>query len=282
MAQATLTDPTYILGRSETEAQRLMLQARLYDRITRRLFADAGLEPGMTVLDVGSGAGDVAFAAADLVGPSGRVVGVDVDAAILDLARARAKAARRGNVTFVAGDCRTAALPTEFDAAVGRLVLMYTGDVSDALQAIVARVRPGGVVAFAEAEFSSVLGYMRAGPSGHNASLWEWAAQAFASAGAHTAMAGPLYRAFQAAGLGAPQMTVQAPLGGGEGWAGYDWVAASMAALLPVLERKGIARAEDVAPESLAARSRAEVEQMGEPVMLMPLVTAWARKPLAA
>jgi ubiquinone/menaquinone biosynthesis C-methylase UbiE len=168
----------------------------------------------MTVLDVGSGAGDVAFAAADLVGPDGQVIGVDVNPAIVETASARARAEQRENVRFVAGDCRSAALPDDFDAAVGRLVLMYTGDVTETLRAIVARVKPGGVVAFAETEFSPALGYMRAGAPGLNRSLWEWATRAFAGAGAHTSMAGPLHRAFLEAGLGAPELTLHAPLGG--------------------------------------------------------------------
>src|SRR5689334_23358579 len=131
------------MGRSEAEARRLQLQAGLYDRITRRFLADAGLGPGMTVLDVGSGPGDVAFAAADLVGPTGRVVGVDVNPAILGLAEARARAQQRDNVRFVAGDCRSALLPADFDAAIGRFVLMYTGDVTETLRVIADRVKPG-------------------------------------------------------------------------------------------------------------------------------------------
>ncbi len=64
-------DATYTMGRTEAETDRLIRQSRLYDRATRRLFEDAGLSPGMKVLDVGTGAGDVALLAADLVGPAG-------------------------------------------------------------------------------------------------------------------------------------------------------------------------------------------------------------------
>ncbi|HET7093793.1 MAG TPA: methyltransferase domain-containing protein, partial [Thermomicrobiales bacterium] len=113
MVQRTVADPTYVLGRTEAEAQRLMLQSRLFDRLTRRFLADAGIAPGMTVLDIGSGAGDVAFAAADLVGPYGRVIGVDLNPAILEMARARAAAEGRHNVEFIAGDCRDGALPDD-------------------------------------------------------------------------------------------------------------------------------------------------------------------------
>lgn len=280
MVQQTVTDPVYVMGRSEAEARRLQLQARLYDRITRRFLADAGLTPGMTVLDVGSGPGDVAFAAADLVGPTGRVVGVDVNPLILEIARARASAEGRDNVRFVAGDCRSALLPDDFDAAIGRLVLMYTGDVTEALHPIVARVKPGGVVAFAEADFSSVLGYMRASSEGVNRAMWEWASQAFACSDILTAMAGPLHRAFLAAGLGAPEMAVQTPLDGTDDCIGCEWAAASLRSVLPILEQHGIVTADILDCDSLATRCRDEVAQTGVPFMLIPLVTAWARKPL--
>jgi SAM-dependent methyltransferase len=279
MVQQTVADPVYVMGRSEAEARRLLLQARLYDRLTRRFLADVGLAPGMTVLDVGSGMGDVAFAAADLVGPTGRVVGVDVNPTILELAVARARAEQRDNVRFVAGDCRSALLPDDFDAAIGRLVLMYTGDVTEALQAIADRVRPGGVVAFAEADFSSVLGYMRESSGGVNRAMWEWAAQAFACSGIPTAMAGPLHRAFLAAGLGAPEMALQAPLDGIDDGAGCEWMAASLRSVLPVLGQYSIVTADILDCDSLAVRCRAEVAQTGVPFMLIPLVTAWARKP---
>src|SRR5690348_7553116 len=69
--------PAYYLGHSDRELDRLKTQARVIDPITRRFFREAGLIAGMRVLDVGSGAGDVAFLVADLVGDSGEVVGVD-------------------------------------------------------------------------------------------------------------------------------------------------------------------------------------------------------------
>src|SRR5947209_4658885 len=100
-------DPNYAMGRSEEETQRLLRQGHLFNPLTRRLFIDAGVGSGMRVLDVGSGAGDVALIVADLVGPTGSVVGVDPDAEILDMARHRVRVAGWPNVTFVAGDVRT-------------------------------------------------------------------------------------------------------------------------------------------------------------------------------
>ena len=62
---------TYTMGRSKEETERLIQRSGLYEDITRRLLRDAGLFNGMKVLDIGSGAGDVAFAAAELVGSGG-------------------------------------------------------------------------------------------------------------------------------------------------------------------------------------------------------------------
>ena len=67
----------YVLGHTDAELKRLAAQARLIDPITRRFLVSAGISEGMRVLDVGSGAGDVAILLAGLVGPTGEVVGTD-------------------------------------------------------------------------------------------------------------------------------------------------------------------------------------------------------------
>jgi cyclopropane fatty-acyl-phospholipid synthase-like methyltransferase len=61
-------EKSYMLGHSDQELARLSEQARIIGPITRRFFLEAGLTPGMRVLDIGSGAGDVSFLVADLVG----------------------------------------------------------------------------------------------------------------------------------------------------------------------------------------------------------------------
>lgn len=110
-------------GIGEDELARLEIQGRALAPGTRMIFAGAGIRPGMRVLDLGCGAGDVTFVAADLVGPDGSVVGVDhsPDA----LARARLRAGQRGlaQVRFVEGDLNDPAPGGPFDAIVERLVL---------------------------------------------------------------------------------------------------------------------------------------------------------------
>jgi len=82
------------------------------------ILAEAGIRPGMRVLDLGCGAGDVAFVAPGLVGPGGSVVGVDRSPEAL--ARARLRAAQRGlaQVQFVEGDLGDPAPGGPFDAIV--------------------------------------------------------------------------------------------------------------------------------------------------------------------
>src|ERR1700761_2238664 len=91
---ASALGSTYVLGHADPEVQRLLLQGRLYDDYTEHAFRLARLRPGMRVLDIGSGPGDVSFIAARLVGPTGSVQGVDAAPEMIDLARARA--AERG------------------------------------------------------------------------------------------------------------------------------------------------------------------------------------------
>ena len=110
----------YPLKRSEAELRRLSLQDELIGESTLALFERAGITKGMRVLDVGSGAGDVAFAVAGLVGPAGSVVGVELDTPSAETARRRAEDAGIGNVEFLSGDVATLELPGPFDAAVGR------------------------------------------------------------------------------------------------------------------------------------------------------------------
>ena len=197
--------------------------------------------PGLRVLDVGSGAGDVAFLAAELVGPEGAVVGVDVDGAALATARARAELLGLQNVKFVEGDVRTAALGDDFDAAVGRLVLMYLEDPAQALRAIAARVRAGGAIAFQELDLDPGID----GRSLPGGTLWDETGrlviETFVRAGAHVRMGRQLYGAFLAAGLAAPAMCEEALVGGGPDFAAYAWLAGVARTLAPVMQRLGLA-----------------------------------------
>src|SRR5208282_1804889 len=105
---------------------------------------------GMRVLDIGTGAGDVAFLAADLVGPTGQVVGVDRSEAALTTARTRAGALSLANVTFHQSELSEMIFDQPFDAAVGRYVLCFQPDPVSLLRRIAKLLRHGGVIVFHE------------------------------------------------------------------------------------------------------------------------------------
>jgi ubiquinone/menaquinone biosynthesis C-methylase UbiE len=138
------------MGSTDAEHARLVRQAKLFEPLTERLFREAGIIHGMAVLDVGCGMGDVSMLAARLVGPSGRVVGVDQDERVLERARERAHAAGFENLLFLNSDVATLTYSQPFDAAVGRFVLQFLPDQISALRGLHAMVRPGGGLAFQE------------------------------------------------------------------------------------------------------------------------------------
>ena len=69
---ASHSDATYTLGRTSHETTRLIEQSRIYGESTHRLCKRAGITTGMRVLEIGSGAGDVALMIAERVGPTGQ------------------------------------------------------------------------------------------------------------------------------------------------------------------------------------------------------------------
>ncbi len=118
--------------------------------LNHRLVGDARLRPGHHVLDLGSGTGYPALLAAQVVGPRGRVIGIDLAERML--AAAERKTARLGltNVSFRTGDVTT--LPFDaasFDAVTSRFCLMFLPDIPRAVAEIARVLKPGGWVAAA-------------------------------------------------------------------------------------------------------------------------------------
>lgn len=278
MNEATTADNPYLFGHSEEETQRLQKQSRLFNPATRRLIVEAGVRAGMTVLDVGSGAGDVALLLAEAVGPGGTVLGVDRNPQILEVARARVRAAGLANVTFVAGDIRAVALDRQFDAVVGRCVLFFLPDPAAVLRALVQRLRRGGIVAFQEpGNAAHPPASLPSAPLLDE--MWRWIMALYRRAGMdeHTGLR--LYRYFREVGLPDPQMHLDAAVGGGSDWAGYDYMASLVRTLLPSFVEHGIATAEEVGIETFAERLREQVVGQQGVASTWSFVTAWAHKP---
>src|SRR6266513_2243885 len=108
--------PSYILGHSEQELARLERQAEIFSLETRDWLRRAGLKTGMRVLDVGCGVGDVSIIAAEMVGATGAVVGIDNAATALPIATARRTRAGYDWLRFVQADLFDYAPEEKFDA----------------------------------------------------------------------------------------------------------------------------------------------------------------------
>lgn len=105
----------------------------------------AGLRPGESVLDLGTGTGAVAVRAAAAVGPSGSVVAIDVSEEMLALARQRVSTAALTNVDLREGGAEQIPAPDgQFDAVIASLSLMYAVDRSSAAVECARVLRRGG------------------------------------------------------------------------------------------------------------------------------------------
>ena len=113
--------------------------------------AVADLHPGEVVLDLGSGAGGDALISARRVGPTGRVIGLDMTTEMLTLARANAAAARVDNVEFVHGYLEEIPLPDDsVDVVLSNCVLNLAADKNLVLAEAARVLRAGGRLAFSD------------------------------------------------------------------------------------------------------------------------------------
>jgi SAM-dependent methyltransferase len=264
-AQAT----SYPFADRAAEDERLVAQGRLFDPLTRRLLQRAGLAPGMRVLELGSGAGNVARLAAEMVGPAGAVVGIERDPAAVELAERRTQAS---NVEFRVGDAQTLeGVEDGFDAVVGRLILMYLPDPAAALRRAATRLRPDGLVCMHEAD----LHYMWTSPQ---TPLWgqvrAWFLETLEKAGIERRMGPSLFTAFRAAGIPRPRLLVEAIAEGGPAAPAWGW-ANVVSAAVPLMERLGVATRAEVDPATLANRLLAETLAHDGCVITPPMTGAW-------
>ncbi|MBM6589443.1 class I SAM-dependent methyltransferase [Brevibacterium sp. RIT 803] len=255
----------YLLGESEGEHQRLRDQAVVLDPLTRLFLADSEICPGMRVLDLGTGAGSVAAIAADLVGEEGRVLAVDRDANALEAAqRALSK---RPQVEFAEMDLRDLDLDEEFDAVIGRAVLMHLPDPVAVLRRAADHVRPGGLLCMHELDVTHQW-------TSVSTPLWaevrSWIFEVFGTSGVHMRMGPDLFAAFRRAGLPDPHLTVDAPVGGGDELPTFGW-ANVVEALVPIIGKLGIATADEIDIATLTERLCAEIDA-ADGIVLGPIL----------
>lgn len=270
-----MTNPVYALGHSERELKRLNAQARLVGPFTRQFFQEAGVTTGMRVLEVGSGAGDTAFAAAELVGETGEVIGTDRVAAAVEAATERARALKLRNVSFREGNPAEMTFERPFDAVVGRYVLLFQADPAAMLRGLKRHLRPGGVIVFHEPDLSCVRSFP---PAPTYDLCIRRLADVFRLLGTEANMAVRLYQAFVGAGLPTPTMRMQTFIGGGAGAGDFVHAFAELTEpVIPAMERLGVATAAEIGIETLAERMLREVISNDSVIIGRSEIGAWSR-----
>jgi SAM-dependent methyltransferase len=130
----------------------------------------ASLQPGQTVLDLGSGGGIDCFLAAKRVGPEGRVIGVDMTPAMLDRARASKEKLGADNVEFRLGEIEHLPVPdSSVDVIISNCVINLSPDKPQVLREAYRVLKPGGKLAVSDIVTNGPL------PSEIKASLSAWA-----------------------------------------------------------------------------------------------------------
>jgi ubiquinone/menaquinone biosynthesis C-methylase UbiE len=262
----------YPLRSGPAELEWLNRTGRILAAATRTILETGGIRSGMRVLDLGSGTGEVAFVAAGLVGASGEVVGIDRSPDAIAMAEARARQQGLGNVTFVEGDIHDAVGGGPFDAVVGRLVLMYVPDPSAVLRTQATVLRSSAVAVPIELDLPTARGIPETPLVGQ---VLSWIAACFERSGIHPSLGPRLWTTLREAGFRPLGMMGIQPHFGPEDPDGPALLAGIVRAALPLIERTGVAQAQEVMVETLEARLADELRARGAVFAFPNLLSAW-------
>ncbi len=265
----------YLLRNDAHELRRLERQGAMLRAPSLLLLRQAGIDRGMRVLDLGTAIGELAFLAAEVVGPEGEVVGVDQSADALAVAQQRARTRGLRNVSFTQGDIASWSPPGQFDAVIGRLVLIYLEDPAAVIRRHALALRPGGLYLALEYD----LEVTRTIPPTPLASrALGWMKRAFSVGRVDLSLGPRLGTILTRAGLPSPTVVgLQAFLPPNDP-GGPAALAGIVQSLLPVIDQAEIAAREEVGIATLEHRLAAEMVEHGVVVAPPTLVGAWARR----
>jgi SAM-dependent methyltransferase len=146
----------YLLADQPSELERLQLQSRVWESSGRELLSTIGDGSGRRALDVGCGALGWLRILGEWVGPSGQVVGTDIDESLLDAARSFLEAEAISNVELVVDDLFDSTLePQSFDLVHARYVIAPLGRGPEQVASFRRLVRPGGSLVLEEWDLGS-------------------------------------------------------------------------------------------------------------------------------
>ena len=151
-----MSQDDYLLARQPSELERLQLQSRVWEPSGRQLLSKLGDGSGRRALDVGCGALGWLRILSEWVGPSGQLVGTDIDESLLRAARSFLETEGVSNVELLVDDLFESKLePQSFDLVHARFVIAPLGRGGEQVNSYRRLVRPGGSLVLEEWDLGS-------------------------------------------------------------------------------------------------------------------------------
>ncbi len=150
--------PSYPLGGTDTERDRLLSQARQYEPTANWLLDQINVQPGWRAVDIGCGPIGILNLLSQRVGLRGTVIGLEREPRFVEMARAEIAIRELANVTIVQADgLNTGLEKNSFDLVHERLVLINVSARKEFLSEMLSLLRPGGTVALEDVDNVSWL-----------------------------------------------------------------------------------------------------------------------------
>jgi SAM-dependent methyltransferase len=262
---------TYTIDGGHAGKARLDVLARVCEPGTRALLDRVGIPNGATCVDLGCGGGHVARELAVRVGPLGRVIGIDFDPTVIELARQDTASAGPANVEFRVGDV-TSLEPATYDVVYARFLLSHLEDPAKQVAIVAEALEPGGIVILEDVDFRGYFCDPQSAAHDRYVALYR---QAVRRRGGHPDLGPALPGLLRVAGFEDIDVAVS-----------QACAVAGEPKLIPPLTMERIAQAvidEDVATADDVSRTIQELyaqAQAPNTVMGMPrVVQTWAKKP---
>lgn len=222
---------------------------------TYRLLMDAGIKRGFRILDVGCDSGDVTLLAASIVGEDGEVIGIDSNEAALYAARNTAFERQIKNVKFIKADIENLSQNIgQFDAIVGRRVLMYLSNAVDGIKSLLPFLNKNGLIVFQESDSIGSDGNVDL-PLHTQVQSWIW--ETVEKEGGNIHIGSNLYSVFKQAGLAIDQVRAEVVLQTPETGSDLAWVVKMM---LPRIIKLGTISQDEINIDSLEDRLHTELK----------------------
>jgi ubiquinone/menaquinone biosynthesis C-methylase UbiE len=241
----TAEEREYVLGTHDAELARLGFQHQVWGEATVASWEHARFRRGDTLLDVGCGPGYATFGLANLVGPDGRVIAVDMSQRFIAHVRREAECRGIAHVHAEAQDLAELDLPDEsLDGAFARWVMCFLPDPATVIARVARALRPGA--AFAILDYSHYEGFRIGPPSAATERVFAAVAESFRAHGGNPNVGMELPAQMHAAGLEVREIRPLVRIGR-PGTALWEWPRTFFEIFLPTLVSGGSLSAGDEA-----------------------------------